>query len=181
MPELIGGKWYIKEGDPLVLSNVEAVATENGTLFEVTVTQEADVFYFDRDLVEEFDVCYDNDDGPNRGRYYVCDPDYNKARKRGGLSASDNAQMETEAEPNPFTVQFINEYLDPMGALHSDPFAEEEEAKTEAENLFEVFTGEAALSKFGTMEQLAEALYTNYSFEALSTCECPICWKRKKH
>ena len=78
-------------------------------------------------------------------------------------------------------MQFINEYLDPTAALHSNPFASEEEAQEEAEGLFNIFTGEDSLSQIGTVGQLAEALYKHYSFEALATCECPACWKRRKY
>jgi len=80
---------------------------------------------------------------------------------------------------NPFTAQYIAEYLDPDAVLHDNPVRDEADAELVARELFASFTGNDSLEDVGTVEQLATALLTHYTAEALADCECDACRKRR--
>ena len=86
MPESIGGKWYLKDGDLLIVNKVDARALDGGKDFIFETSENANIFYYDEDLGEEFSVTYDLTGGPNHDRLYIVDTeDYDDMRAAAGL------------------------------------------------------------------------------------------------
>ena len=80
-----------------------------------------------------------------------------------------------------FTPQEIDEYLDPQAALHSNPVKTRGEAANLARDLFQSYASdpEDSLENVGTVDELAEALFANYTAEKLAGCPCLSCRKRR--
>jgi hypothetical protein len=84
--------------------------------------------------------------------------------------------------PNPFSAQYIDEYLDPEATLHAYPISDEAQAEKVADELFTVFVGDDSLEEVGTVEQLAAALLVHYTEAALADCQCDACrWRRTEN
>lgn len=82
--------------------------------------------------------------------------------------------------PNPFSSAYIDDYLDPTSTLHADPIRTREEAEQIAESLFKVFRDPADdLNLVGTVEDLADALWENFTAAALAECDCLYCRERR--
>ncbi len=71
MPKFIGKKWYLEDGDPLVVDTADGVVTNGGVAFRVVGVDDAEIFYYDEELGEQFTLSYDKEPGPNYGRLYI--------------------------------------------------------------------------------------------------------------